>query len=76
MSSNKGSSSDFLAVKNSGTTGNGTTSLGHNDTSQMSSFASNSESQEGSSYMLDRWAEAPPSSEPWSSVKATYFPKR
>ncbi|OQE24074.1 hypothetical protein PENFLA_c010G05914 [Penicillium flavigenum] len=76
MSSNKGSSSDFLTAKTHGTTSKGTTSFSQNIASQTSVFASNSESQKGSSYMLAAWAGASVSSEPWSSTKAAYFPTR
>ncbi|KAJ5510309.1 hypothetical protein LT330_010395 [Penicillium expansum] len=71
MSSNKASSSDFLAAKTSGPTTKGTTSLGLNDAS-----VSTPKSQKGSSSMLESWANAPTSSEPWSTVKATYSPQR
>ncbi|KAJ5922127.1 hypothetical protein N7516_009830 [Penicillium verrucosum] len=76
MSSNKNSSSDFLTTKTSGPTTQGTTPHGHNDASQISLLASNSESQKGSSSMLKAWMNAPSSSDPWSSTKAAYFPQR
>ncbi|KAJ9483305.1 hypothetical protein VN97_g10104 [Penicillium thymicola] len=75
MSSNK-NSSDFLTTKTSGPTTQGTTSHGHNDASQISLLASNSESQKGTSSMLEAWMNAPSSSDPWSSTKASYFPQR
>ncbi|KGO75306.1 hypothetical protein PITC_001190 [Penicillium italicum] len=71
MSSNKASSSDFLAPKTSGSTTKGTASLGCGDAS-----VSTSKSQKGSSPMLEAWENAPTSSEPWSAVKATYSPQR
>ncbi|KAJ5426066.1 hypothetical protein N7465_001136 [Penicillium sp. CMV-2018d] len=76
MSSNKDSSSDFLTTKTSGPTTQGTTCRGHNDASQISLLASNSESQKGTSSMLETWMNAPSSSDPWSSTKAAYFPQR
>ncbi|KAJ5680907.1 hypothetical protein N7536_012046 [Penicillium majusculum] len=76
MSSNKDSSSDFLTTKTSGPTTQGTTSRDHNDASQTSLLASNSSSQKGTSYILEAWANAPSSSDPWSPAKAAYFPQR
>ncbi|CAI7613838.1 unnamed protein product [Penicillium palitans] len=76
MSSNKDSSSDFLTTKTSGPTTQGTTSRGHNDVSQTSLLSINSELQTGTSSMFEAWVNAPSSSDPWSSAKAAYFPKR
>ncbi|KAJ5210800.1 hypothetical protein N7491_010610 [Penicillium cf. griseofulvum] len=72
MSSNKAPSSDFLTAKPADTTGKDTTSFGQNGVSQTSLFASSSGAKTGSSYMLETWAQAPASSEPWSPAKATY----
>ncbi|KAJ5816368.1 hypothetical protein N7447_008601 [Penicillium robsamsonii] len=71
MSSEKDLSSDFLAGEPLDSTGQDTTPLGNNDASQ-SLLASGPEPQEGSPYMLDAWAQAPASSEPWSPAKAAY----
>ncbi|CAI7565872.1 hypothetical protein PCG10_005260 [Penicillium crustosum] len=76
MSSNKDSSSDFLTTKTSGPTTQGTTSHGHNGASQTSLFTSNPELQNGTASMLEAWANAPISSDSWSSAKAAYFPQR
>ncbi|KAJ5520088.1 hypothetical protein N7463_000541 [Penicillium fimorum] len=74
MSAEKDLSSDFLAGELLDTTSKDTTPLSQNDASQ-SLLASDSEPQDGSSYMLDAWAQAPASSEPWSPAKAAYSPQ-
>ncbi|KAJ5970625.1 uncharacterized protein N7479_000543 [Penicillium vulpinum] len=73
-SNNKDSSSDLLAAKTPDTTANGTTAAGQNGASQVSLPTSNSESQNGGS-MLQAWATAPASSDPWSAAKATLSPR-
>ncbi|CDM31879.1 hypothetical protein DTO013E5_1883 [Penicillium roqueforti] len=75
-SNNKVSSSDLPATKDPGTTSKDTTSFGQDNTSKKSASASNGKSKKGTSYMLESWEKATPSSEPWSSTKATYSPKR
>ncbi|KAJ5372639.1 hypothetical protein N7517_004645 [Penicillium concentricum] len=74
MSSENDSSSECLAGEPLDATSQDTTPLGQNDASP-SLLGSDSEPQEGSSYMLEAWAQAPASSEPWSSAKAAYSPQ-
>ncbi|OQE38434.1 hypothetical protein PENCOP_c008G02081 [Penicillium coprophilum] len=72
MSSNKDSSSAFLAGEAPGNATEETTPLGQSDASQESLPVSSSEVQTESS-MLEAWAQAPISSEPWSPAKAAYL---
>ncbi|KAJ5154590.1 uncharacterized protein N7500_010029 [Penicillium coprophilum] len=74
MSSNKDSSSAFLAGEAPGNATEKTTPLCQSDASQESLPASSSEVQTESS-MLEAWVQAPVSSEPWSPAKAAYSPQ-
>ncbi|KAJ5464295.1 hypothetical protein N7475_007430 [Penicillium sp. IBT 31633x] len=74
MDPKQSSSYDSFAVKTSDSISNNTNVLPHSDASQPS-FPNPNTGSKGGSYMLEAWANADPSSDPWSSAKILYLSK-